>query len=442
MKHSISRSRKFKALLVVAILLIAAPNVFASNGSIVTEDLTGTLTAADLVLTLLGEDSGATVSNITFTGDERAAGVFSGGTGLVGFESGVVLSSGRINDVVGPNDSDSTTTALGQPGDPDLQSLIPGYTTFDATLLEFDFDCEGIPIFSFEYTFTSEEYNEYTNSPFNNVFGFFLDHVNIALIPGTTTPVSINNVNGGHPSECYNGFDDDGDTLIDGADPDCTTPLDNVVGENNSNSAFYINNDCSDPDGGAACPLNIEADGLTISLPAQSSLTPGSHHIKLGISDAGDSILDSWVFIKEGSFQCAPPGGFVTGGGWFDSLDGSYKPDPSLAGKANFGFVSKYKKGATVPTGQTQFQFQVASLNFHSSSYDLLVVTHGGTFAQFKGSGTINGEGDYKFMIWAGDGAPDTFRIKIWEEVDSGEIVIYDNGFDQELGGGSIVVHK
>ncbi len=112
-----------------------------------------------------------------------------------------------------------------------------------------------------------------------------------------------------------------------------------------------------------------------------------------------------------------------------------------LTGKATFGFVSKYKKGATVPTGNTEFQFHAAGLNFHSSSYDWLVVT-GSDYARFKGVGTINGEGEYKFMIWAGDDDPDTFRIKIWTEDALGyETVVYDNGMDQALGGGSIVIH-
>ncbi len=111
-----------------------------------------------------------------------------------------------------------------------------------------------------------------------------------------------------------------------------------------------------------------------------------------------------------------------------------------LTGKATFGFVSKYKKGASIPTGNTEFQFHAAGLNFHSDSYDWLVVT-GSNFAKFKGVGTINGEGTYKFQIWAGDNDPDTFRIKIWYE-DGGEVVVYDNGMDQEIGAGSIVIHS
>lgn len=135
-----------------------------------------------------------------------------------------------------------------------------------------------------------------------------------------------------------------------------------------------------------------------------------------------------------------PSGGFVTGGGWIDSPEGAYVPDLSLTGKANFGFISKYKKGATEPTGQTEFVFHAGDLNFHSSSYDWLVVT-GSDYARFKGWGSINGYGDYRFMLWAGDG-PDTFRIRIWEELEFGvEDVVYDNGFDQIIDGGSIVIH-
>jgi hypothetical protein len=149
---------------------------------------------------------------------------------------------------------------------------------------------------------------------------------------------------------------------------------------------------------------------------------------------SGQSVLEYLVVYD-------PDGGFVTGGGWIDSPAGAYAPDPSLSGVASFGFVSKYKKGANTPTGNTEFQFKAGDLNFHSDSYEWLVVNQGGTNAQFKGSGTINGAGGYKFMLWAGDKDPDTFRIKIWvgEEEDD---PVYDNGSDQRIGGGSIVIHK
>jgi PKD repeat protein len=132
--------------------------------------------------------------------------------------------------------------------------------------------------------------------------------------------------------------------------------------------------------------------------------------------------------------------GYVPTARFLFTSPGTYKADPALGGKATFGFVSKYKKGATVPEGNTEFQFKAGNLNFHSTSYEWLVVT-GSNYARFKGEGTINGLGNYKFMIWAGDDAPDTFRIKIWYEENGSEIVVYDNGMDQPIGGGSIVVH-
>ncbi len=116
-----------------------------------------------------------------------------------------------------------------------------------------------------------------------------------------------------------------------------------------------------------------------------------------------------------------PSGGFITGSGWIDSAAGAYIMDSSLAGKASFGFVSKYKKGATIPDGNTEFQFKAGNLNFHGSSYEFLVITMGSTNAQFKGSGTINSGlapngTEFRFMIWARDDSPDTLRIRIWYE--------------------------
>ena len=183
-----------------------------------------------------------------------------------------------------------------------------------------------------------------------------------------------------------------------------------------------------------------ETDGSGSVTGSHTYTTAGVYTVTLTITDkdggAGLSVFQ-YVVVYD------PNGGFVTGGGWIDSPEGAYTPDPLLTGKATFGFVSKYKKGETVPIGQTEFQFKVAGLNFHSSSYDWLIIT-GGDFARYKGSGTINGLGDYKFMLWAGDGDPDTFRIKIWldDEETGEETVIYDNGMHQPIGGGQIVVHS
>jgi hypothetical protein len=188
----------------------------------------------------------------------------------------------------------------------------------------------------------------------------------------------------------------------------------------------------------------IESDGSGTCTGFYSYLNAGVYNVEVSVTDNdGDTGSDTVMVVVYD-----PSGGFVTGGGWFTSPEGAYKPDPNLAGKATFGFVSKYKKGATVPEGNTEFQFKAGDLNFHSTSYDWLVVT-GSDYAKFKGMGTINGEGEYKFQIWAGDGTgddgADTFRISIWYEIvhEDGvteEVVVYNSG-DQEIGGGNIVVH-
>ncbi len=154
-----------------------------------------------------------------------------------------------------------------------------------------------------------------------------------------------------------------------------------------------------------------------------------------------------------------PNGGFVTGGGWITSAPGSYPDNGSATGKANFGFVSKYQTGknatSNVPTGETEFQFKAGDLNFHSSAYDGGSLVISGYKATYRGTGTINGAGSYKFLVIAYDGqrpggnGVDRFRIKI-TTLSGG--VVYDNrmGSSEDpdlsdgtaLGGGSIVIHK
>jgi hypothetical protein len=174
----------------------------------------------------------------------------------------------------------------------------------------------------------------------------------------------------------------------------------------------------------------------------------GVYPVQIIVSDdegGSDSEIYEYVVLYD------PEGGFVTGGGWIWSEPGWCQLDDLCAGaegKASFGFVSKYKKGASVPTGNTEFNFQAGGLSFHSDTYQWLVVNQGGTNAQYKGTGTINGQPSpngeaYKFLLWAKDDDPvygDTFRIKVWYE-DGGEVLVYDNGFDQAIGSGSIVIH-
>ncbi len=232
--------------------LALAANAFALS-------VTTTNDANTLATNILG--SGITISNATYTGAAGSAGTFTSG-GNIGISSGIILTSGGASVAQGPNNSGSAGVSNGTSGLASLNALIPGYSTHDATMLSFDFNSAGGNLF-FNYVFASEEYNEWVGSAYNDVFAFFLDGANIALIPGTSTPVSINNVNLG------------------------------------SNSGFYRNN--------SPGPIDTQYDGLTTVLTATAlGLTAGTHHIDIAIADSGDTVLDSGVFIQGGSFSDTP----------------------------------------------------------------------------------------------------------------------------------------
>ena len=190
---------------------------------------------------------------------------------------------------------------------------------------------------------------------------------------------------------------------------------------------------------------SASVNAATKTCTATASLTPGLYSVRVKVADddGGEDIetIAAYIVVYD------PNGGFVTGGGWINSLAGYYRLDPAAAGKANFGFVSKYQPGKSLPQGNTEFQFHAGNLNFKSTVYEWLVVA--GTKAMYKGEGTISGQtGVYGFLLSAIDGSSDKFRIKIWEKT-SGTL-IYDTlpvgaADDADptttLGGGSIVVH-
>ncbi len=210
-----------------------------------------------------------------------------------------------------------------------------------------------------------------------------------------------------------------------------------------SNAVNFNGSGSSDPD---SDPLTETwtADGGTVDdFNYTAGLVPGVYDVQLTVDDGEFSSDPATTMVV----VYDPNGAFVTGGGWFTSPVDAYIANPGLTGKAEFGFVSKYKKGATVPTGNTHFQFKTADLEFKSSEYEWLVVA--GPQAQYKGSGTINDAGDFGFMLTAKDSAingtpaTDTFRIKIWDK-NSGapDPTVYDNGTNQPIDQGSIKIHK
>jgi len=233
----------------------------ASPGQVVT-DLT-TTTPADLVSTILGP--GVTASNVTYEGDDVAAGTFSG-MNAVGFSSGITLSTGDAVDVVGPNNRTNKSTILGTDGDADLDALTGGFGTTDAAALSFDF----VPTTStliFDYVFGSEEYSEFANTKFNDVFAFYVNGRNCALTPDGQ-PVSVNTINNGNPTG------------------DLTPHRPELLRDNT-------------PDAQGVAPIDVQADGLTVVLRCVARVNAGvPNTMKLAIADGSDGTYDSMVFIR------------------------------------------------------------------------------------------------------------------------------------------------
>ena len=257
------------SIAIASTALVAAPSAHAALAVNASSDCNA------LAGLLLSGGSGVSITGCSLQGVTGQQGSFTGGLSAgIGIDTGVILTSGSVNNAPGPNSQDGATSNVNSGTDANLQSLIP-QTVFDANVLNISFTTSTGSLF-FNYVFASEEYNEFVNSSFNDVFGFFVDGSNIALIPGTSTPVSINNVNCGT----------DGLTST-------------------ANCALFNNNDPSN--GGPF--FNIQYDGFTdVFSAAATGLNAGqTYTIKLAVGDAGDSSLDSAVFLQGGSFSGVNP---------------------------------------------------------------------------------------------------------------------------------------
>lgn len=245
----------------LAIALVCATWLPASAQLTVSNNLNVT----QLLQTLFG--GGITISNLTTSCDTTLSmGSFNGNNSNLGLSTGVILSTGNIASAPGPNTQTGVTGVMNTPGNA-LLTGISGQSTFDACVIEFDISplCDTIAI---SYVFASDEYPEFVGS-INDVFGFFISgpgyvgNQNIAVIPGTATPVSINTINPG------------------------------------SNPGLYVNNT-----GGQS----IEYDGMTVPLVATAAVVPcETYHLTIAVADASDNILDSSVFLEAGGIGCSTP---------------------------------------------------------------------------------------------------------------------------------------
>jgi gliding motility-associated-like protein len=232
--------------------------------------------------------SGISFSNATLNCAPGASARFTTISSNLGLDSGIILTSGKaktnasqfISGADGPQNAYFAANSNNTPGDGELGQL-GGIQTFDACILEFDFVPDGDSL-AFEYVFGSEEYDSYSCSGFNDVFGFFLSgpffpNANIALIPGTNIPVAINST----------------------TNPAITMPFSTTacqqMGPGSPFGQYYNDNSQGQ---------SITYYGLTTVLTARAPVVAcTTYHIKLAIADGGDGTLDSGVFLAANSFR-------------------------------------------------------------------------------------------------------------------------------------------
>ncbi len=222
-----------------------------------------TRSAVDLVQNVLS-DKGVTISNVSSSTNINAIGFFDGSRSNIGLDSGIILSTGNINTAVGPNTTGNTGSSNNQPGDPLITLLNPNEPNFDAAWIEFEVTPESDSL-KFRFVFASEEYPENVNKNFNDVFGLFITgqgitgQQNLAVLPNTNTPISINTVNA------------------------------------QLNNQYYIDNTNG---------TTVEFDGFTKVFEAKVKVIPCTPYIlKMVIADVKDLIYDSGIFIEANSLK-------------------------------------------------------------------------------------------------------------------------------------------
>jgi MYXO-CTERM domain-containing protein len=295
--------------LIGPLLLVSVPFCLGSGAAKAALTVSASTDAALMAAALLGPGANLVAGSASYTGSANASGFFNGDTTIFGQPAGVngvLLTSGSVANALGPNNSTSASAANGVAGSPYLSSLIGGATTRDASTLTFKVTLDpGVSGLEWTYVFGSEEYNEFVNSSFNDVFALSLDGTNLALIPGTSTPVSINNVNAGNPK-----------------------------GSSCKNCSFYVDNSPGSSAGGVPGPVETQYDGLTSVLKSTAlGLKPGVEYtLSFAIADTGDSSLDSGVFLLGGSVKDSGPTNSVPG------------PLPLLGAAAAFGWSRRLRR--------------------------------------------------------------------------------------------------
>ena len=216
------------------------------------------------------------VYDLNITASPGSVGAFSYAGDDFGISQGAILSTGKAENAVGPNNSTCISSSHASSGDVILNTLNSELLTFDACVIEFDFIAASDNLLACEFIFASEEYPEYVGSWFNDIFGFFISEPyenevgnldpnislqpqNLAFLPNSEIPISINNIN-------------------DDVNPD-----------------FYIDNTDGD---------DIQYDGFTTPITLEKEIKQGVvYRLRIAIADGSDDQYDSALFLKSNSFE-------------------------------------------------------------------------------------------------------------------------------------------
>ena len=228
---------------------------------------------------------GVEISNVVYTGHAEAIGSFNGVNTNLGLGSGILLTTGTVlnntsfgtqEGPFGPNSTGSAGTDNGEPGYTPLTNIANDETN-NAAVLEFDFIPQSDTV-RFRYVFGSEEYPEFVDAGYNDVFAFFISGpgfggtFNMATIPGTGLPVTIDNVNDG------------------------------------SNSTYFVNNGDGSQAPQDGSDFYIQYDGFTTVIEAVAKVSCGeTYHLKVAIADVGDGSYDSGIFLEANSLTSYAP---------------------------------------------------------------------------------------------------------------------------------------
>ena len=275
-----------------------------------------------------------------FTDGDKSFGYFSANGSSFPLQKGIVMSTGKLAHVPGPNTTLSDDDAPGWTGDQDLENALNISNTTNATILEFDFVPNADNI-QFRYLFASEEYQEGDPNTciYSDAFAFLIkpiggDYTNIALVPGTNTPVLVTTVHSGIPGAC--------------------PPINETYFEGWN---------------GPTAPINF--NGQTKVLTAATAVTVGqTYHIKLVIADEANYRYDSAVFLEGGSFNIAANLGadrsFVTNNPLCENE--TYILDATPQGTIPLGYTW-FRNGILIP-GETSAQLTVSTPGIYKVEID------------------------------------------------------------------------